>query len=101
MNEIQSMYGYKIGDVVETLVDIYDEHAQLIPPNTRIRLIYIVPKVFIRRPESRLSRYEDGKAYFFNAVRADEVDYWDKSRKNGSPYGRRIRANFCTIKKSR
>ncbi len=95
------LYGFSIGDVVETLVNLYDEKEDPIVIGTRLRLIAFAPKVVIHGPLNRRAGFQDGKEYFFNAVRDSDKDYWDRSRKNGQPYGARIRADFCTVKKVR
>ncbi len=94
------MYGFRLDEIVELVVEVYDEKCVLVPAGTRIRLVAISPKVRIQDPSYDPSRY-DRRAHFFNAVREEEMDFSDPRRKWNSelPYGARIRANFCTIRK--
>ncbi len=85
MPETESKYGYNVGQIVVTKLELIDENLNTIPAGTRIRIVAIAPKVRIRTGDE----YLDSKQYFFNAViESQELDY-----------GNRIRANFCTIKK--
>lgn len=87
MNEI---YGYKLGEIVENVIELIDEGGLSIDHGTKLRLVAFAPKVRIPMSMVRQnpSAY-DKKPYFFNAVRA--------SQENDS--GNRIRANFVTIRK--
>ncbi len=86
----QKMYGFKVGEIVETKVELFDETVSLrIDSGTKLRLVCFVPKVKLSQPHLQDSVFVDGKEYFYNAVRANQK----------SDHGRRIRANFCTIKK--
>ncbi len=81
-----AVYGYQLHEVVENILELYDEGGIRVDYGTRLRLVAFAPKV---RVSSINSATNDGRAYFFNAVRADQE----------SDHERRIRANFCTIRK--
>lgn len=91
-------YGYRIGETVENIVELYDEGGIRVDFGTKLRLVAFAPKVRISGINSAT---EDGKAYFFNAVRADQADFWEHyhGAHKDKPEGKRIRASFCTIRK--
>lgn len=80
------VYGYQLNEVVENILELYDEGGIRVDFGTKLRLVAFAPKV---RVSSINSATNDTTAYFFNAVRADQE----------SNHERRIRANFCTIRK--
>ncbi len=85
---LDKMYGYKVGDVVETVVRLQTEGGVDVSIGSRLRLVAFAPKVRISRKKDH-SGFIDGREYFYNAVRESQE----------SDYGNRIRANFCTIRK--
>lgn len=87
--DVKAKYGFKVGDIVQTLVSTTDEHGAVIPAGEKLRLVCFAPKVSIFKPRENEVRYVDMKAYFFNAVRESQMQ----------DYGKRIRGNFVTIKK--
>lgn len=91
-------YGYKLDEVVENIVELYDEGGVRVDYGTKLRLISFSPKV---RISSINSATEDGKAYFFNAVRANQADFWEHYHGEHEAAGGRIRACFCTIRKAK
>ncbi len=96
----KKMYGFKIGETVETLFDLVDEKKTVIPAGSKIRLISFPPKVFVPPPPERRAQIQDGKEYFFNAVPDGTADWWENyHKKSDLPIGNRIRANFITIRK--
>jgi hypothetical protein len=88
-----SKCGYTAGQHVVLKVDVLDERGEVVKAGTLLRLAAFAPKVRKTPPCSIGAPhylYTDGRDYFYNAVRADQL----------GDTGRRIRENFCTIKKS-
>ena len=88
----ESAYGFKIGQIVLTKIDLTNENGVTIPTGTRLRIVAIAPKVRIYTQNNDLygiPQRLDSKQYFFNAVLEDQQE----------DYSNRIRANFCTITK--
>lgn len=79
------MYGYKVGEIVTTKIDVNDENGELIPAGTDIKIVAITPKVY-QFPADDPERL-DNKAFFYNAIRANQENN----------YHSRIRQNFVTI----
>lgn len=82
---ISQAYGYKIGDVVETIIDTKREHGEIVPSGTRLRIVAISPKMCML---NFVNAYHDQREYFANLVPEDQKD----------DYYNRIRENFCTFK---
>lgn len=86
-------YGFHVGQIVRTKVDLKDENGGDIPAGSNLRIVAIAPKIHLPKKEVSKSDLKllnlDRKVYFFNAVRQDQA--YD--------YHHRIRANFCTIEK--
>ena len=76
--------GYVVGKKYRLLVTVKDEHGNIIPAGTIIRIVAIAPKVRIVEGENK-----DKWMYFYIAVIAEQKE----------DYKNRIRENFCTIKK--
>jgi hypothetical protein len=76
---------------------LFDEMNKFVPKGSKIRIVAITPKVYKRKILDK--ERDDGYDYFYNAVRAEESDYWEKSagQHTEKPLGKRIRANFVTI----
>jgi sugar lactone lactonase YvrE len=97
-----SMYGFKIGQVVELKTAVEDERGNEISAGQKIRLVAFTPKVFYTSPSRVDNITADSRECFFNAVVDGSVDAWDRDSRGSLlqvPYAPRIRAHFCTIKK--
>ncbi len=104
MSDTKEMYGFKVGETVETLFELKDERNKVFPVGTKIRIVAIAPKVFAPARKEYRAQTQDGKAYFFNAVPDGTIDFWENfgrepDKKSDLPLGDRIRANFITIRK--
>lgn len=84
MNKPTTYRGYTVGKKYKLKVTVKDEHENIIPAGTIIRLVAITPKVRIVNGENK-----DNWMYFYNAVIATQEN----------DYSNRIRENFCTIKR--
>lgn len=85
----KEMYGFKVGEIIETKINVTDENGVLLERGSRLRLVSIAPKVIVVAKDNRISGVHDSKPYFFNAVRETQE----------SNYGDRIREDFIAIKK--
>ena len=84
---IQSKYGFAVGDIVVTKIDLLTEYNAPVPARAELRIVAITPKVRMIPVDDPTRR--DTKEYFYNAVFADQKE----------DYGHRIRENFVTIRK--
>jgi hypothetical protein len=84
-------HGFMQGSHVINKVPIVDENGRGIPANQKLRIVAIVPKVYLTNPLSiqQSPEYYDNKEYFLNLVRANQE----------SDSGNRFRVNFVTVKK--
>lgn len=85
-----SKYGYSLGEIVVSLIDLRSESGTVVPSGTKLRLVAFAPKLIQTHYDS-IRAYPhlfDSRTYFFNAVVADKPDT--------SP---RIREHFVTIRK--
>jgi hypothetical protein len=83
-------YGFEVGQVVRTRVEIADENEKTIPANTLMRIVAIAPKVRRTSPFMIKERpqHNDNKEFFVNLV--DGQSFKDFPR---------ARVNFITIRK--
>ncbi len=58
-----AVYGYQLHEVVENILELYDEGGIRVDYGTRLRLVAFAPKV---RVSSINSATNDGRAYFFS-----------------------------------
>jgi hypothetical protein len=83
---------WSVGETYRTKVELTDERDALVPAGSLVRIVAITPKVCLFRADGIR---HDGYEYFYNAVRAEQRDFYERDR--GGDIGPRIRANFCTL----
>ena len=96
---MNSFKGYHVGQEYISKVPLLDEDSTTVQRGSRLRIVAIAPKVRMTKADGK---YNDGHEYFFNAVRSEEADFWEKyhgTKPDDIKTGRRIRADFCTILK--
>lgn len=82
MEEIKKKYGFEVGKIYKSKMQIEDEYGFCFPVGTLVKIVAIVPKVRIITG----FRNTDTKEYFYNGI---IVPRGDKSP--------RVRQNFCTL----
>lgn len=87
---MNSKYGFNEDEIVLNKIPLTDEDGQLIPENTKLRIVSIPPKVRYTNKDliKTKPKENDSKLYFVNLVRAEsDKDY------------PRFREHFVVIKK--